>query len=82
MYNTILDQAGKLTQSKWKAATPVPGPAIGGGTGILGAGSVWSSTVASGREGERDLVEGINGMSLGRRSADNIENVNMIASQR
>ena len=83
MYNALLDQAAIFAQSKWKAATPVAGAsATAPTTGVLGTGSVWNSTVGS-VAAERDLVDALNGLNLGRLSADRIDNnVNFIASRR
>lgn len=72
MYKALLEQAGTFVQ-KWKASTPV---ACSVGE-VLGAGSAWNSR--SGSVGERDLVDGLGTLSLGRRSADRNENVDMPA---
>jgi hypothetical protein len=75
MYKALLDQAG-FAQSKWKTASPV---SVSTGDG-LGTGTAWNSK--SGTPTERDLVDGLGTMSLGRRSADGVENVNILASRR
>jgi hypothetical protein len=63
MYKALLDQAGTFAQSKWKAATPI----VGSAGDVLGTGSAWNSR--SGAANERDLVDGLGAMNLGRKSA-------------
>jgi hypothetical protein len=75
MYKALLDQA-VFAQSKWKTASPV---SVSAGDG-LGTGTAWNSK--SGSAVERDLVDGLGTMSLGRRSADGVENANILLSRR
>jgi hypothetical protein len=78
MYKALLDQAGTFAQSKWKAAGPVAGSGSAGDG--LGTGSAWNSR--SGTADEREVVDELGALSLGRKSADRTENVDMLASRR
>lgn len=75
MYKALLDQAGTFTQGKWSTGTPIPGPVSEG----LGTGSAWNSK--GGITDDRDVVDGMGILSIERRSADGIENVDMLASR-
>ena len=76
MYKALLDQAGSFAQSKWKLATAIAGSTADG----LGTGSVWNSR--SGTVAERELVEGLGGMTLGMKGADRVESIDILASRR
>ncbi|KAG6860567.1 hypothetical protein C0995_009781 [Termitomyces sp. Mi166 len=85
MYRALLEQARIFTQSKWAAAmgkaSPVPTSVPG-----LGSGSVWNvnANLAPGPPvqggaagGQGDMVSGMAGMNLGRRSQNENRNENM-----
>ncbi|KAG6885366.1 hypothetical protein C0993_002696 [Termitomyces sp. T159_Od127] len=86
MYRALLEQARVFTQSKWNAATGKVSPAPPSVPG-LGTGSVWNVNANLAQEPplggtggvQGDLVVGMVGVNLGRRSQNENRNENLPA---